>query len=195
MKDIHLELYRIKFFTEEYNRWYKNKVKHIPYDLKLNPTICLIWYIGDGSILHNKRTYYIKLSTNCFEKTEQEKILLPQLSLFEAKLLKGDVGKNGKRQYFIYIPRRKIQAFLDYIGECPFSDYFYKWELPDYKNTLLSYYPEKIKKMIDLFKKGNSAGTIAKILEVDRSTVVKYLLDNGYDPKKNMYKKKVMNNE
>lgn len=176
-------------FTKEYHKWYKNGIKHIPYDLKLNPTICLMWYIGDGSISHNKKTCYIKLSTNCFEKTEQENILLPQLSSFEAKLVKGDVGKNGKQQYFIYIPRRKAQDFLNYIGNCPFTDYSYKWDLPNYKNTYMPNYPEKINQMIELFKKGNSAGTIARILKVDRSTIVKYLLKNGYDPKKNIYKK------
>lgn len=67
-------------FTEIYNLWYKNNVKIIPKNLKLNKIICLIWYIGDGSLVTSKRTQYIKLATNCFTKEDQENILLPQLS-------------------------------------------------------------------------------------------------------------------
>ena len=35
-----------------------------------------------------------------------------------------------------------------------------------------------------------SANTIAKQLNVDRSTVVKYLVKNGLNPKDNLYKRK-----
>ena len=40
-----------KTFTDEYYRWYKEGVKHIPQDLVLTPLICKIWYIGDGSFI------------------------------------------------------------------------------------------------------------------------------------------------
>ena len=52
--------------------------------------------------------------------------MLPQLQQFEATLMKGDIGSDGQQQYFIYIPHRKEEDFLKYIGDCPFNDYKYK---------------------------------------------------------------------
>jgi len=61
----------LPLFTEQYNRWYPDGIKHIPHDLKLTPLACLIWYIGDGCLM-NGNTQAIKLSTQCFLKEEQE---------------------------------------------------------------------------------------------------------------------------
>lgn len=115
-----------------FNNWYHNGIKVIPLTLKLTPKICLMWYIGDGSIQHdykNKSTGLIKLSTNFFSKTEIENILIPQLKIFEAYISKTD-----KNQFVIKIPRRKIKKFLTYIGNCPVKEYEYKWFVFDYKN-------------------------------------------------------------
>lgn len=177
-------------FTQEKQHWYPHGKKIIPNDLILTPLTCLIWYIGDGCISHNKRTQNIKLATQCFSKQEQENILIPQLKDFDASLMKADVSKNGEQQYFIYIPKRKIKKFIDYIGPCPIEDYQYKWEYEEYKNFSLSQNPEFIQDVIRLFNEGISAGTIAKHLKVDRSTVVKYLKLNGLNPNKNKHSKK-----
>lgn len=177
-------------FQHERDKWYLDEKKIIPNDLILTPTICLIWYIGDGCILHSKNTQYIKLATQCFTKEDQEAILLPQLQKFEAHLIKADTSKNGEQQYFIYIPRRKIKKFLEYIGPCPFSDYQYKWDYQEYKNFSLSQNPEFIQNIIELFNSGISAGSIAKQFGVDRSTVVKYLIQNELNPKDNLFKKR-----
>lgn len=190
-----LKTYSHKIFTEEYTRWYQNGTKHIPEDLKLTPMVCLIWYIGDGCICNLNRTQSIKLATQCFTKEEQERILVPQLQDFEAKLMKADISKDGEQQYFIYIPKRKMQKFLEYIGPCPFSDYQYKWDYKEYKNFCLSQHPEFMQKMITYFNSGMSANTIARLLEVDRSTVVKYLIQNGLNPKDNLYKKRKVDND
>lgn len=192
-----IRTYSLDIFTKEYDKWYKDGCKHIPQDIKLTPLMCLIWYIGDGCICHSKNTQNIKLATQCFSKEEQQKVLIPQLKNFEAKLMKADVSKDGRQQYFIYIPRRKIKKFLDYIGPCPFSDYEYKWDYKEYVNFSLSQHPEFVQSMIGYFNNGMSANTIAKQLNVDRSTVVKYLIQNGLNPKDNLYKKKKVggNNE
>lgn len=182
--------YSNEAFTNEYNKWYRSGVKIIPSDLKLTSLTCLIWYIGDGCISHSKNTQYIKLATQCFSKEDQEEILIPQLQEFEAHLVKADISKDGEQQYFIYIPRRKIKKFLDYIGPCPFSDYQYKWDYKEYKNFSLSQNPEFIQNIIKLFRNGISSGTIAKYLDVDRSTVVKYLKLNGFNPSENLHSKK-----
>mgnify|MGYP003293055012 CR=1 FL=1 len=174
-------------FTKVYNSWYSNGIKHIPNSLKLNPVICLIWYIGDGGICHSNRSEFIKLSTHCFDRDEQESILIPQLSDFGAKLMKSDFDINGNQQYFIYIPHRFENSFLNYIGDCPFNDYKYKWDVSPYKNFYLPNNKDKISQMIKLFENGKSSGTIAKLVGVDRSTVMKYLKLNGYDYKDNLY--------
>lgn len=177
-------------FTQEKYRWYLDGKKIIPNDLVLTPLTCLIWYIGDGCISHGNRTQNIKLATQCFTKEEQENILIPQLKDFEASLMKADISKNGEQQYFIYIPKRKIKKFLEYIGPCPFLDYEYKWNYKEYKNFSLPNRPEVIQEIIVMFNSGSSAGTIAKKVGIDRSTVVKYLIKNGLDPKKNLFKRK-----
>lgn len=179
----------LQIFTDQQKRWYKNKIKILPQDLVLTPLVCLIWYIGDGGLIKTNRSQYIKLSTQCFSKEEQEEILLPQLSQFEATLVKTDLSKQGEQQYYIYIPHRRIKSFLDYIGDCPFSDYSYKWNYQEYKNFCLAHNPDFVSNIISFFNLGASAGTIARYLGVDRSTVVKYLKLNGINPKDNAFSK------
>ena len=120
-------------FTEEYYKWYVDGVKHIPSDLVLTPKMCQIWYLGDGCLRnssHNNNYQDIHLCTNCFDKTEIENILLPQLEQFEAKLYYVAKLKNGQKSYAIRIGKKSsIIDFLEYIGDCPFDDYKYKWEV------------------------------------------------------------------
>ena len=165
-------------FTEIYNCWYHNGIKKIPQNLKLNPLICLIWYIGDGSICNVNRTQYIKLSTHCFSKEDQENILLPQLSQFEAKLMKASLGKNGEQQYFIYIPRRKIKDFLNYIGDCPFDDYQYKWAYKEYKNAMPRNHTAHENEFCEMYKSGMTYYAIAKQFNIEPNAVKYYLKKN-----------------
>lgn len=171
-------------FTEEYYKWYKSGKKHIPQDLILTPLTCLIWYIGDGGICHGKHTENIKLATQCFLKEEQETILLPQLQQFEATLMKGDIGSDGQRQYFIYIPHRKEEDFLKYIGDCPFDDYKYKWEVQKYKNAIPKNHKDKEKIFCELYLSGMTYYAIAKQFGIEPNAVKYYLIKN------NIYKKK-----
>ena len=165
-----IKTYTNETFTEQYNRWYRNGIKHLPQDLVLTPLICLIWYIGDGGICHANRTEYIKLSTQCFSKDEQETILLPQLIQFEASLMKTD-----NEQYFIYIPRRKEKEFLDYIGKCPFNDYMYKWEITLYKNTKPKSHKEHEIEFCEMYKNGMTYYAIAKHFGIEPNAVKYYL--------------------
>jgi hypothetical protein len=91
---------------------------------------CKFWYIDDGCLKKDKYSN-ITLWTNAFNKKQQEQILLSQLNKlgFEARLYKTK-AKSGKTQWYIYIPRRNIQKFLDYIGPCPKelkNCFGYKW--------------------------------------------------------------------
>ena len=165
-------------FENERAIWYPNETKHIPNNLKLNPEICLIWYIGDGGICNLKRTQCIKLSTQCFNKEEQSDILLPQLTDFNASLMKADLDINGKQQYFIYIPHAKMFDFLEYIGQCPFEDYLYKWNCKEYKNKVSEPQNQNEKYFIRLYLLGLKCNQIAEVFDVDFNTVKKYLIKN-----------------
>lgn len=168
-----IKTYTNETFTDEYNRWYKNGIKHIPKDLILTPLICLIWYIGDGGICHTNRSEYIKLSTQCFDKKEQEEILLPQLQKFEASLMKTE-----NDQYYIYIPHRKEEDFLQYIGDCPFEDYKYKWKYAPYKNKKPTSHKQHEQEFCEMYKQGMTYYAIAKYFNIEPNAVKYYLKKN-----------------
>ena len=151
-------------FTEEYYKWYINKVKHIPSNLILTPLICKIWYLGDGCLRNGKNNVQdIVLCTNCFEKDEIEEILLPQLKQFNPKLYYMASLKNGKDSYAIEIGKKlKIADFLDYIGDCPFDDYKYKWDIkPKLLSGTWSKYNKFANEWIRLYKDGENIETVA----------------------------------
>ena len=168
-------------FENERKIWYPDGTKHIPNGLKLNPLICLIWYIGDGGIYTNKNSQCIKLSTYCFDKEEQSDILIPQLKQFNASLMKAALSSKGIQQYLIYIPRLKIMDFLDYIGECPFDDYLYKWNYKEYKdkNKIVKPQTQNEKYFIRLYLLGLKCRQIAEVFDTGFNTVKKYLIRNG----------------
>lgn len=117
-------------FTELRHKWYPVDKKIIPFDIILNSTVCLFWYIGDGGLQQNykhNRTDCIKLNTDCFSKDDILNILISQLKEYEAYFYE----KTNK----IYIPHRKIESFLKFIGDCPFIDYEHKWSMFEYKNS------------------------------------------------------------
>lgn len=162
-------------FEQEREHWYVNGKKVIPADLELTPLVCLIWYIGDGTLCHSGRSESIRLATNCFSKSEQEQILIPQLLQFDAHLLKKGVGKDGKMQYCITIPRHKVCDFLNYIGPCPFDDYSYKWATREYINKPPQNHTALEETFCELYLKGYSYYQIAKQFHVDPAVVRHYL--------------------
>lgn len=113
-------------FTKLRDVWYKNNIKKIPNDLKLNSNICLVWYIGDGSICRSNGC--ITLSTESFKKEDLEYVILPQLKRFEARL-----NISHKKYFRVVIPHRRTKEFLDYIGDCPIKEMKYKWDVVEYK--------------------------------------------------------------
>ncbi len=166
-------------FENERKIWYPDNKKHIPNDLKLNARKCLIWYIGDGGICNREKNQYIKLSTHCFDIEEQTDILLPQLSDFLPSL-QSTYGKcKDDKQYFICIPRVKMAEFLSFVGECPFDEYLYKWNLREYKNKVSKPQLENEKYFIKLYLLGLGCKQIAEVFEVDFNTVKKYLKKNN----------------
>lgn len=157
-----------KWYAKQDNKYYKY---YIPNDLKLTPLICLVWYIGDGglrtrTINRNYSSQTLSLATNNFKKECIEDILIPQLSSFDA-YIESTVKKD---QYLTTIPRRKIKDFLDYIGECPFDEYKYKWNVVPYQRTRAN---DSI--IIDLYNKGYTYTEIQDITGCGRTTLVTHV--------------------
>lgn len=169
-------------FTEEYNKWYINGVKHIPKDLILTPHMCLCWYIGDGCLRNNKKnnTQEIVLCTNCFELNEIETILLPQLKQFEPRIYSINASENDKYNHTIGIfKKHNIKNFLDYIGDCPFEDYKYKWDIkPKLMSGVYAKYNEYSDEWIDLYNSGKLICDISKMYKCPSKAVELTLKNN-----------------
>jgi len=63
----HLQSKSGEVFTEYYKKWYPNKKKIIPRDLKLTPTTLLVWFLDDGTIIRvSDANLTLWLATNGF---------------------------------------------------------------------------------------------------------------------------------
>lgn len=170
-------------FKDLRNVWYVDNKKVIPENLIINSKTLLSWYIGDGCVLQNhikNRTNSIKLCTNSFKENEINKIILPQLEKYDARIMFTEL-----RQPVIIIPRKKCDVFLKDIGKCPFSDYSHKWKIYPYKNKKIEEIGEKkttkeeINKILELYDKGITTYKISKLMKLDRSLISFYLKKSG----------------
>lgn len=115
--NLHAEWYRRPTKMEQKRKPRQKYVKKLPSMIQLTPVVCLMWFLGDGSL--NRKNRYITLSTQGFSIFE--------VSLL-AKLLNGlgfkvAVYKNKD----IGITKISSMDFLHYIGPCPVACYEYKW--------------------------------------------------------------------
>jgi len=105
-------------------RWYPDGKKIVPRDIILTPSVCLNWYIGDGSLMRNARgRTRIKLCTDGFPKSDV-------LFLIEKLRNLGIEASYWKSCNRIGISANYTKKFIDYIGACPgeiYKDYGYKW--------------------------------------------------------------------
>lgn len=118
------------YLTTQLKRWYPKGIKIIPKDLKLTPTICHHWYICDGYLSNRKnRKGHIHLYTDCFTKTEIEKILIKQMMKLDIEcwIFKHYHPIDKRRGYAIRINTNSTKKFLDYIGLPIINYYKYKW--------------------------------------------------------------------
>lgn len=77
-------------FKKYYEKWYSNKRKKVPRNLKLTPLILLIWFLDDGCVIKSsKNGLTLQLSTQGFIKSDVD---------FLADLL----SKYLKSQYKVY---------------------------------------------------------------------------------------------
>ena len=79
-KSIELSTLMYTELAQQYNRWYKNKIKTIPKDIQLTPITLANWYMGDGNTDIQKigklgqKYYRITLCTECFTLKEHQQL-------------------------------------------------------------------------------------------------------------------------
>jgi len=160
--------------TKIYNKFYPNHgEKIVPEDIELTPVVCLHWYIGDGFLLHGKRYFkekpssqlsqHIQLMTQCFDEHSID-ILISKLNHavgIECEKCETNLNKKGRMKYIIKIPPKYFTKFLKYIGPCPVESYKYKWNIldPTY---------EKYEKYI------YSTGDVGKKMGIDKKKIRYY---------------------
>jgi hypothetical protein len=122
--------------TSYYSKWYKNKIKIVPNDLKMTPVTLLHWFLGDGSssyIRGRKNAVVLTLNTQGFKQKEVVFLqsLLKPITEFNINL--SGIKSNGEMSYILRTSRiSEIIKFYNYIGECPVKCMSYRWKIPFY---------------------------------------------------------------
>lgn len=141
------DAYKIQISSLDLNdyfyRWYKNKIKVVPKDLVITPTLVLHWFCGDGSTsyLSGRNRSRLVLCTHGF--SHEEVIFLQRvmknvcnLGIYKSNKIK----KNGEFGYYLAsINTEEIRKFFNYIGPCPkeVPSLEYKWKVPYYTRSWL----------------------------------------------------------
>jgi hypothetical protein len=105
-----------------YNKWYVNRKKIVPSDIKLSSPIIRNWIMDDGSI--SKDRGHLRLCTCSFTVDECE-ILAKKLNKF---INHNTIHVTNKTKYpVIYAPKNTTRALLNKIGAPDVSCFQYKW--------------------------------------------------------------------
>jgi len=114
--------------------------KQVPNDFRLTSLSGLLWYLGDGSLVHKstgETSQVIRFATHDFPLESLEAVLKPQLvRILQCKsdevVIRPDRRVKGYPLfgYEIYVPSRYVPRWLRFIGPCPeeVAAYQYKWD-------------------------------------------------------------------
>jgi len=119
-----------KELYEQYLRWYPEgqdgkRLKQVPKDVVITPTSVMMWYLGDGSVVHpqDESRIMLRISTDGFKKEGVEYLV--------EKLNKIGIKCHRNNDNRVQIKARGIPAFFNYIGRTsPVKCYDYKFDLP-----------------------------------------------------------------
>jgi len=115
-------------FKQFYDRWYPSgSIKTTcPDDFDFSPTVCLHWYLGDGSLdsSFRRRMFEITLHTENFKHSEVKKM---SESLSDSLGIKTGTKKSNKIYRAIRIHGKYAREFLLHIGSSPVKCFDYKW--------------------------------------------------------------------
>lgn len=121
-----------KELYEQYLRWYPKqdgkRLKQVPNDVVISPTSVMMWYLGDGSVVHpeDDSRIMLRLSTDGFKQRGVEHLV--------EKLNKIGIVCHRNNDNRIMVKARGIPAFFNYIGrKSPVKCYDYKFALPAWR--------------------------------------------------------------
>lgn len=109
--------------TVNHHRWYRPK-KIVPLDIRLTPLVCLHWFIGDGMRRPNGG---LEICTHSFTFDEVDRLGGILAGFGIGARLRTDRSLGGVKPV-LTMGRSEAEAFLEYIGPCPFTDYAHKWD-------------------------------------------------------------------
>lgn len=119
-----------QFLTQQHDRWYRNRIKIVPKNIKLTPTCLLWWYLGDGHLERktNRPNYRrVVLCTDSFTLAEINCLIHKLKKLLNSN---DSIYEEGRH---IIIGRMALCRFIKTIGsKSPVSDYDYKFEFGQY---------------------------------------------------------------
>lgn len=116
-----------------YKRWYGKGKKALPDNFKITPYSTLLWYVADGGLCQVKGyLQQISFAAMSFPVEERE-ILVNQLRT------EGFKSRQGYNSGKIFISKKSIPLFLEWIGSCPFPCYQYKWDIKRFTNKAPKY--------------------------------------------------------
>ncbi len=122
-----------KEWYEQYLRWYPEgqdgkRLKQVPDDVVISPTSVMMWYLGDGSVVHpqNESRIMLRISTDGFKREGVE--------LLVEKLNNIGIVCHRNNENRVQIKARGIPYFFQYIGrKSPVKCYDYKFNLPTWR--------------------------------------------------------------
>jgi len=110
----------------QYQRWYHDSKKQPPNDVRITAKSVMMWYLGDGSIVHGKNTVTLRLATDGF-LPEKVEFLAEQLNSAGITCYRNNDNR-------VQINAIGVPAFFDFIGkESPVECYRYKFNLPEWR--------------------------------------------------------------
>jgi len=137
-----------RFRTKSYNifknfhkRWYKNRIKKLPSDLKLRPVTLREWFIGDGTV---KKQGGVTFATHNFTKVEVDQLvkLLNNLDI----LAYTGRARLDKNWWIIQVPKSELALLYDIMAPLPqeIKDcYGYKWQVKRFQSYRNQRFSEK----------------------------------------------------
>jgi len=110
------------------SRWYTvNRKKIVPKDVRITRQSVLLWYLGDGTLINKNNTCTIRLSTDSFDKSEIEDILIPGLRVHNIDSIRNSENR-------IKLTTASIPQFFNLIGKTsPIECYSYKFSPPEWR--------------------------------------------------------------
>lgn len=174
-----------KYYVELKNlrfKWYPLGKKVIPYDLEITPVILRQWFLGDGH--YAKKPKQVSFSTRSLPLIDVKhlvKLIKEQVKINPT--IPRETAYGEGKGYSIFIPKRDVYDFFNYIGECPdgIKDFFgYKFPPRTEMKQLLEYkekedLADKTYRnkdwLLECWNKGWSREKIAKTCGVTKQTI------------------------